>query len=70
MMYNERFIIKQLKEHGFKLDCKKRFHIMSTLMYRLGMKEEKASKFAKADWLLKPLSYPLAHNVILVLTKI
>ncbi|MCQ2794799.1 MAG: class I SAM-dependent methyltransferase [Bacilli bacterium] len=70
MMYNEKFIINQLKDNGFKLDYKKRFHTLSTLLYRLGMKEERAAKYAKGDWLLKPLSYSLAHNVVLVLTKI
>lgn len=69
MMYNEKFIINKLKDSGFKLNYKKRFHTLSTLLYKLGMKEENAAKHAKGDWLLKPLSYPLAHNVILVSRK-
>lgn len=69
MMYNERMIIKTLKNYGYKINYRKRFHTLSTLLYRLGMNEGKVAKYAKGDWLLKPLSYQLAHNVVLVLTK-
>ncbi|MCQ2795779.1 MAG: class I SAM-dependent methyltransferase [Bacilli bacterium] len=70
MMYNEKFIINCLKDNGFRLNYKKRFHTLSTLLCRLGMKEESAAKYAKGDWILRPASYPLAHNVIMVLKKL
>lgn len=68
-MYNEKNIIKILKLYGLKTTNKYRFHTMSTLLYRFGMQEKKAAKFLKADKLLAPFSYYLAHNCILISKK-
>lgn len=69
MLYNEKFIINKLKRENFAIESKTRFHIMSTLLFRLGWNEQKVHKYIKYDWLLKPFSYGLAHNVIMVLKK-
>ncbi len=68
-MYNEKNIIKTLKIYGFKTTKKYRFHTMSTLLFRFGMPEKKAAKYLKADKLLAPFSYYLAHNCILISKK-
>lgn len=69
-MYNEKNIIKTLKIYRFKTTKKYRFHTMSTLLYRFGMQEKKAAKYLKADKLLAPFSYYLAHNCILISKKV
>jgi len=69
MMYSEKFAKKIFKKHGYKILFKRRFHILSTLLYRLRCDEEKVYKYIKYDHILKYLSYPLAHNVIFVLQK-
>lgn len=69
-MYNEKFLLQL----GFfyKLICeqKYRYHCMSSLLYRLGMSEERAAKFAVADSAIQIFSYPLAHNELVVFKKI
>ena len=69
-MYNEKSVIRTLKMLGIKTVKKHRFHIMSTLLNRLGMSESRAAKYIKLDKLLAPFSYGLAHNCILVSQKI
>lgn len=69
-MYNEKSIIRTLKIYNMKTIKKYRFHIMSTLLNRFGMSENKAAKYIKLDKLLAPFSYWLAHNCILVSQKI
>lgn len=68
-MYNEKTIIKTMKNYGLTTIKKYRFHIMSTLLNRCGITESKSAKFIKADRLLAPFSYSLAHNCILISKK-
>lgn len=69
IMYGEKYIKSLVKSKGFDINKKKRFHIFSTLLTSLKVSEDKAAKYQKLDFLLKPISYGIAHNVIMVLTK-
>lgn len=68
-MYNERFIIQLLEYYNLKLKTKYRFHCISSLLYRIGFQEKNIAKYSKWDSFLQIFSYPIAHNVILNLTK-
>lgn len=68
-MYSEKYISGLLKKANFKVKKKNRFHVLSTLLYRMHFNEERVYKFAKLDWLLKPFSYCFAHNCIMICTK-
>lgn len=69
VMYGEKYIESKLKELGFNIKRKKRFHILSTKMCQLGMDDEKTAKFRKLDWLFPFSSYSCAHNVIICVQK-
>lgn len=69
-MYNEKNIIKILKLNKLKVLKKKRFHIFSTFLNRLGMAEKNAAKYIKLDKIFSLFSYPLAHNCILFAEKV
>lgn len=68
-MYNEKFLI-HLAEY-YKLFCKKkyRYHSLSSLLFRMGIAEEKAAKYSKYDNLVQPFSSLIAHNEVLILKK-
>ncbi len=68
-MYNEKFIIEILNQNGLKILSKHRFHTLSSLLYRMGVNEKKASKYSKYDSYLKLFSYPLSHNVLIEIKK-
>lgn len=68
-MYNENYIKKILAHNNFKISKIYRFHILSSLVYRLGFNENKSSKYYRFDDLFQFLSYPLAHNVMIDIIK-
>lgn len=68
-MYSEKYIRQLLKHYGLHTHKCKRIHIISSLLYRLGMSEAVAASYSKFDNISQLLSYPLAHNVILFGTK-
>lgn len=69
-LYNEHFISELLNYYGFKIIKKYRFHCISSLLYRIGLSELLSSLFSKFDLIFQPLSYPIAHNVIITAVKI
>lgn len=68
-MYSEKYIKKILLHNGFRIENIYRFHILSSLMYKLGFSEKESSKYYKLDDSFQLLSYPFAHNVIIEFTK-
>lgn len=68
-MYSEKHIRLLLKDYGFHIHRCKRVHSLSSLLYRLGMSEESAAPYSKLDSVFQLLSYPFAHNVILLGVK-
>lgn len=68
-MYSEKYIKKILLHNGFKIENTYRFHILSSLIYKLGFSEKESSKYYKLDDSFQLLSYPFAHNVIIEFTK-
>lgn len=69
-MYNEKFVF-QLAEY-YKLVCikKYRYHILSSLFFRMRVSEIKAAKYSKLDNLLQPFSRFFAHNEIAIFKKL
>lgn len=65
-MYSERHICQLLEQYGVDIQSIKRLHVLSSLLYRIGLTEEKAAPFSKYDSLCEFISYPLAHNAILL----
>jgi len=68
-MYDEKFVRSLSVYYGFTLKTKYRFHIISSLLYRIGFSEDKVAKFSSLDKIMQPVSYPFAHNEILVYRK-
>ncbi len=68
-MYNEKFVLQLAKY--YKLTCKKKFryHIISSLLFRLGVSEENAAKYSEFDNISQPFSYFLAHNEVITFRK-
>lgn len=69
-LYSEKVINQILKECGFSVLIKKRFHCISALVNRFAHQEEYSGQFARYDMLVKPLSYMMAHNTILLCKKL
>lgn len=69
IMYGEKYIKKNLKRLGFDIKRKHRYHIASMLANRLGANDNVDYKFIHLDWLLYPISYCLAHNIIISCRK-
>lgn len=65
-MYNEKYICQLLKQYHLEIQFVKRLHVLSSLFYRIGISEGKAAYFSKYDSLCGFISYPLAHNTILL----
>lgn len=65
-MYSEKHLLHTLKQYKIKIRSIKRIHILSSILYRIGMTEQKAAPFSKYDYLCKCVSSPLAHNTILL----
>ena len=69
-LYSETLITTLLKECGFSVIKKERFHCISSLANRITHNEEKSGRWAKIDRLAKPFSYLLAHNIIFFCKKL
>ena len=68
-MYSENHIRQMLNHYQFSIQKQKRFHSLSSLLYRIGMPERDAARFAKYDRIFQPISNPIAHNQILLAFK-
>ena len=68
-MYDERFVLSLADYYDFSVVKKYRFHVISSILYRLGIPENKAARFSSLDKLAQPISYPFAHNEIIVYRK-
>ena len=68
-LYSEKHILSMLQYYGFYVHKKVRIHTLSSLINRLGVPEARASKYARMDSTFHAFSYPLAHNIMLFLTK-
>lgn len=66
ILYGEKYVKELLNVNGFVLRKKKRFHIASAFLSRLGMKDESSYRFIHLVPILYPFSYSLAHNIILL----
>ncbi len=69
-LYNENHIRKLLKYYDLKIQHCKRIHSLSSLINRIGISEAKSAQYSKYDNFFQFVSYPIAHNVILVGTKV
>ena len=69
-LYSEKHIRQLLSSYSFRIEKCYRFHSLSSLLYRIGISEEKAAPYSKLDHALHILSYPLAHNVMLLAKKL
>lgn len=68
-LYNEKHIRQLLTYYNMRISCCRRIHILSSLLYRLGLSETKSAPFSYFDRMLQLVSYPIAHNVLLFGTK-
>ena len=68
-MYSENHIRQMLNHYQFSIQKQKRFHSLSSLLYRIGMPERDAARFAKLCRIFQPISNPIAHNQILLAFK-
>lgn len=68
-MYDEKFVLQLAEFYKFRCNKKYRFHSLSSLLYRLGLSEKRAAKYAKFDYWLQPFSRFLAHNEIFIFEK-
>lgn len=68
-MYSEKHVRQVLNHYGLKVDKKKRIHCLSTLINRFGLSEQKSAHFCSLDRVMQPLSYSIAHNVLMLGTK-
>ena len=68
-MYSEKHIRQMLNHHQFGIRSQKRIHSLSSLLYRMGIPEERAARYAKFDRLFQPFSRSIAHNQILLAIK-
>lgn len=69
-LYSEKVIARVLKECGFEILKEERFHCLSALVNRITHQEEFSGQFARYDMWIKPLSYLMAHNMILFCKKL
>ena len=68
-MYSERHMRQMLEHYQFVIRDQKRLHSLSSLLYRMGVPEERAACYAKFDKLFQPFSRSIAHNQILLAVK-
>lgn len=68
-MYSENHIRQMLNHYHFSIQRQRRFHSLSSLLYRIGVPERDAARFAKYDRIFQPISNPIAHNQILLAFK-
>lgn len=69
-LYSEKVVEQILKECGLDIIKRERFHCISALVNRITHEEEYSGKFARYDTWVKPLSYLMAHNIIVVCQKL
>ncbi len=65
-LYDEKYIRQMLKFYNLTVYKNKRIHTLSSLLNRFGLTEEKAACFSRFDKFLQILSYPFAHNALLL----
>lgn len=68
-MYSENHIRQMLNHYQFAIQRQRRFHSLSSLLYRIGMPEQDAARFAKYDGIFQPISNLIAHNQIMLAFK-
>ena len=68
-MYSEKNIRQLLRLNCFKIHKCRRIHMLSSLLYRFGVPEEKAAPYAQFDTFLNLFSYPIAHNAMFLSIK-
>lgn len=68
-LYSEKYIRQLLKQYGFRVITKKRFHSLSAVANLILKDENKAGKLFFCDKIISPLSYFMAHNIILLCEK-
>lgn len=68
-LYSEKMIINILNECGLSPKESARYHCISSLVNCFTHNEENSGKYAKYDKIVKPISYFLAHNAILLCRK-
>lgn len=68
-LYSEKYIRKLLLNYSLEIIRFKRFHSFSSLVNRIINNEELAGKVSIYDPIFRPLSYFMAHNMILLCQK-
>ena len=68
-MYSENHIRQLLQLYQFSIKRCRRIHCLSSLLNRLGVSEPSAAPYSRFDPAVQVISYPLAHNVMLLGTK-
>lgn len=68
-LYGEKYMRKLLSMNKLKIIKYKRFHNFSALMNRITRQEEMSGKFSKYDTIFLPISYFMAHNIIIICKK-
>lgn len=68
-MYGEKHMRQTLKHYGFDIVKCRRLQSLSSVMYRLGLPENKAVRYAVLDNVLQPFSCFMAHNAVLFCMK-
>lgn len=69
-LYSEKYIKDLLQINHLNIDDYKRFHCLSALANRITNDEEASGRFSSLDFSFLPLSYLMAHNMIMLCTKI
>lgn len=68
-LYSEKYIRNKLKDCHFTVLDTRRFHLLSALFLRLGMRIGKAAAFINLDFLFRPMSKYMACNGIMSIEK-
>lgn len=68
-LHSEHLIIDLLHERGMQIIRGQRFHCLSALMNRLTKQEEPSGRFGRFDPIFFPVSYFIAHNIIMLCKK-
>lgn len=68
-LYEEKYIQKLLEKSGLRVIKYKRFHNLSSLINRITHQEEMSGQFSKYDKIFSPISYFMAHNIIMICRK-
>ena len=64
-LYSEKHIRQILQCYGLDVRHCRRIHSLSSLLNRFGVSEAKSAPYSRLDTFLQPISYPIAHNVLL-----